>query len=85
MSLNNSELQVKRIIQQDEDIGKMAAAVPLMVAKMSEIFITKLLEKSGKVMEDRGSRTLSVDHLAGAIRDDVRYVSTCVEFDDTCL
>ena len=64
---------MKRIIQQDDDVGKMAAAVPVMVAKMSEIFITRLLEQSGKVMEDRGSRTLSVDHVAGAIREDVRY------------
>ena len=74
MGKNDGELQVKRIIQQDEDIGKMGAAVPVMVARMSEIFVRRLLEQSGKVMEGRGSRTLAVEHMAGAIREDVRYV-----------
>jgi len=64
--------KVKKIMQQDDDIGKMAASVPVIVAKLTEIFMTGLLERTGLVMNDRGSKTLNQEHVAAVIRDDTR-------------
>ena len=64
---------MKKIIQTDEDIGKMLAAVPVVVAKMTELFLTNLLERGGELAEERGAATLTQHHLASVIREDHRW------------
>ena len=68
----SGDFQVKKIIQTDEDIGKMLAAVPVVVAKMTELFLTNLLQRGGEQAEERGAATLTMDHLASVIREDHR-------------
>ena len=63
---------MKKIIQTDEDIGKMLAAVPVVVAKVTELFLTKLLQRGGEQAEERGAATLTQEHLAFVIREDDR-------------
>lgn len=50
----------------------MLAAVPVVVAKMTELFLTNLLVRGGELAEDRGAATLTQDHLASVIREDHR-------------
>ena len=58
------------MMQQDEEVGRLAAPVPVIVAKLTEIFLTQLVTRSGEVVEERGAKTLTQQHLARVIRDD---------------
>ena len=66
--------QVKRMMQSDEEVGRMVAAVPVMVARLTEMFVTRLLATSGSVVADRGAKTLAPEHVAAVIREDDRWV-----------
>ena len=58
------------MMQQDEEVGRLAAPVPVIVAKLTEIFLTQLVTRSGEVVEERGAKTLTQQHPACVIRDD---------------
>ena len=66
--------QVKRMMQSDEEVGRMVAAVPVMVARLTEMFVTRLLATTGSVVADRGAKTLAPEHVAAVIREDDRWV-----------
>ena len=67
--------QVKRMMQSDEEVGRMVAAVPVMVARLTEMFVTRLLATTGSVVADRGAKTLAPEHVAAVIREDDRWVA----------
>ena len=50
-------------MQSDEDVGKVAAAVPVLISKSLELFAEKLLRSANDVIERRGARTLTPSHL----------------------
>ena len=50
-------------MQSDEDVGKVAAAVPVIISKSLELFVETLLKKTNDVLERRGARTLTPSHL----------------------
>ena len=56
------------MMQQDEEVGKLAAAVPVMVAKLTETFLSQLLVTCGQVTGEREARTLTQEHVARVIR-----------------
>lgn len=63
---------IKRMMQQDEDIGKVAQAVPAMLGRALELFSTMLVQKAGKVTHQRGAKTLTQEHVVEVIKEDPR-------------
>uniref|UniRef100_A0A5S6R555 CBFD_NFYB_HMF domain-containing protein n=1 Tax=Trichuris muris TaxID=70415 RepID=A0A5S6R555_TRIMR len=56
-------VKVKRVLQSDEDIGKMSNAVPIVFAKLLEHFIEQVLLRTDEVANSFSVRTLSTTHM----------------------
>ena len=73
-------VQVEKIMQQDKKIDKMMKPVPIMIAKLTELFLQRLIEKGGEralkevTMLGFCCPMLRMRHLASVIRNDVRYI-----------
>ncbi|KAJ1502995.1 DNA-directed DNA polymerase epsilon, subunit C [Coelomomyces lativittatus] len=55
--------RIKKIMQLDEDVGKVAQATPVMIAKASELFMYSLLEKSLEQARQLQSQRISPYHM----------------------
>jgi len=64
--------RVKKIMQTNEEVGKLAQPVPVMVARSLELFAKSLLLAAGKVAEQSGAKTLTPVHLKTAVEEDER-------------
>ncbi|GAA6011779.1 hypothetical protein JCM11491_000748 [Sporobolomyces phaffii] len=59
--------RIKKMIQADEDVGKVAQATPIVVSKALELFLASLVGASVKDAESRGSQKLTPYGLKRAI------------------
>ncbi|KAF9782417.1 histone-fold-containing protein, partial [Thelephora terrestris] len=74
--------RIKRIMQKDEEVGKVAQATPVVIccvvpaiiiqltpsiAKALEMFLAMLVEESNKVTAARGSKKVEAYHLKHAV------------------
>ncbi|KAH9423222.1 DR1-associated protein 1 (negative cofactor 2 alpha), partial [Dermatophagoides pteronyssinus] len=59
--------RIKKIMQKDEEVGKVAQAVPVIIAKALESFAEQLLTISSDVTRNRNARTLTPNHIKTAI------------------
>ena len=50
-------------MQSDEDVGKVAAAVPVIISKSLELFVETFLKNANALIVRRGARTLTPSHL----------------------
>ena len=50
-------------MQSDEEVGKVAAAVPVIISRALELFVDNLLTKANNVANHRRSRTLTPSHM----------------------
>lgn len=66
--------RIKKIMQADEDIGKIALAVPLLVSKALELFLQDLCDRTYEITLRRGAKTVNAFHLKQCIQ-------TCNVFD----
>ena len=57
------QARIKKIMQTDEDVGKVAAPVPVIISRALELFVENLLKKANQVTLERGARTLTPSHL----------------------
>ncbi|KAJ6844499.1 DNA polymerase epsilon subunit C-like isoform X2 [Iris pallida] len=55
--------RIKKIMQTDEDVGKIALAVPVLVSKALELFLQDLCDRTYKITLHRGVKTVSSLHL----------------------
>jgi len=60
-------------MQSDEEVGKVAAAVPVIVSRALELFVENLLTKANGVINQRGSRTLTPSHIKMCIQSEQRF------------
>ncbi|XP_036182485.1 dr1-associated corepressor isoform X2 [Myotis myotis] len=61
--------RIKKIMQTDEEIGKVAAAVPVIISRALELFLESLLKKACQVTQSRNAKTMTTSHLQpGAAR-----------------
>ncbi|KAK2740920.1 hypothetical protein FQN57_005924 [Myotisia sp. PD_48] len=64
--------RIKRIMQADEDVGKVAQVTPIAVSKALELFMISLVTKASQQAKDRSSKRITAGHLKEAIaKDDV--------------
>lgn len=59
--------RIKKMIQQDEDVGKVAQATPIVVSKALELFLASLVNSCVKDAESRGSTKLTPYGLKRAV------------------
>ncbi|EEF39141.1 negative cofactor 2 transcriptional co-repressor, putative [Ricinus communis] len=55
--------RIKKIMQADDDVGKIALAVPLLVSKALELFLQDLCDRTYAITLRRGAKTLNSLHL----------------------
>lgn len=60
--------RIKKLMQVDEDVGRIAAGVPPLISKCLELFGTELLEKATAAMQRQGDgKVLQVAHIKEAV------------------
>ncbi|KAG5672251.1 hypothetical protein PVAND_002393 [Polypedilum vanderplanki] len=65
--------RIKRIMQADEEVGKIAHAVPVIISRTLELFVENLLTKSSQITLSRNAKTLSPTHLKQCIMSESRF------------
>ncbi|GAV68374.1 CBFD_NFYB_HMF domain-containing protein [Cephalotus follicularis] len=60
--------RIKKIMQADEDVGKIAMAVPLLVSKALELFLQDLCDRTYDITLKRGAKTLNCLHLKQCVQ-----------------
>merc|ERR1712168_1314760 len=63
-----SHAQIKKIMQVDENIGKIAQSSPVVVAKAVEEFLLDLMENSLKIAENYNSNNINPCHIKNTIQ-----------------
>ena len=59
--------RIKRIMQADEDVGKVAQATPTAVSKALELFIISLVMKGAAEARGKNSKKVTASHLKAAL------------------
>ncbi|XP_055936620.1 dr1-associated corepressor-like isoform X2 [Argiope bruennichi] len=57
-------------MQTDEDIGKVAAAVPVIISRALELFVESLVTKTSLITKSRNAKTLTTSHLKSCVLSD---------------
>jgi histone H3/H4 len=60
--------RIKKIMQADEDVGKIALPVPLLVSKALELFLQNLCDRTCEITLQRGAKTISAAHLKQCVQ-----------------
>ncbi|EPQ27488.1 uncharacterized protein PFL1_05026 [Pseudozyma flocculosa PF-1] len=55
--------RIKKIMQADEDVGKVAQATPVLISKALELFMASIVEETAKEAKSRGAKKMSVYHV----------------------
>ncbi|SHO76819.1 Similar to S.cerevisiae protein BUR6 (Subunit of a heterodimeric NC2 transcription regulator complex) [Malassezia sympodialis ATCC 42132] len=58
--------RIKRIMQADEDVGKVAQATPVVISKALELFMQDIVEKAAEQTRSTGGKRVSPYHLKRA-------------------
>jgi len=61
--------RIKRIMQKDEEVGKVAQATPIVISKALELFLGLIIEEANKVTAERGSKKVEAYHLKHAVEN----------------
>ncbi|SCU85787.1 LANO_0C05358g1_1 [Lachancea nothofagi CBS 11611] len=65
--------KIKKIMQTDEDIGKVSQATPVITGRSLEFFIAMLVNRSGHVAKEMGCRRISGDVMKKTIMTDEKF------------
>ncbi|XP_034948451.1 transcription regulator complex subunit bur6 [Chelonus insularis] len=65
--------RIKKIMQTDEDVGKVAQAVPIIISRTLELFVHSLLTKTMQITSAKRARTLSPFHMKQCILSESRF------------
>merc|ERR1712063_83198 len=65
--------RIKKIMQSDEEGGKIAAATPILISKCLELFMQDLIENTSKITREKNSQTMSSAHLKQCINATERF------------
>ncbi|KAK3942390.1 DNA polymerase epsilon subunit C [Diplogelasinospora grovesii] len=65
--------RIKRIMQADEEVGKVAQQTPIAVGKALEMFMIALVTKSADVARDKNSKRVSAQMLKQVVETDEQW------------
>ncbi|KAI4340484.1 hypothetical protein MLD38_025313 [Melastoma candidum] len=60
--------RIKKIMQADEDVGKIAMAVPVLVSKALELFLQELCNRMHEITLRKGAKTVNSLHLKQCVQ-----------------
>nr|XP_018904364.1 PREDICTED: dr1-associated corepressor isoform X2 [Bemisia tabaci] len=60
-------------MQTDEEVGKVAQAVPVIISRTLELFVESLLTKAVQITTSRNAKTLSTSHMKQCILSETRF------------
>uniref|UniRef100_A0A671M138 Dr1-associated corepressor n=1 Tax=Sinocyclocheilus anshuiensis TaxID=1608454 RepID=A0A671M138_9TELE len=62
--------RIKKIMQKDTEVGRIATAVPVIISKALEMFLRSLLTMTCKITQSRNSRVMSINHMKQCIHSE---------------
>ncbi|XP_046712531.1 dr1-associated corepressor isoform X2 [Silurus meridionalis] len=62
--------RIKKIMQKDTEVGRMATAVPVIISKALEMFLISLLTKTSLITQSKNSRVMSISHMKQCIESE---------------
>lgn len=65
--------RIKRIMQADEEVGKVAQQTPIAVGKALELFMIQLVSKSAEVAREKNSRRVTPAMLKAVVEADDQW------------
>ncbi|KAI9167426.1 DNA polymerase epsilon subunit C [Paramyrothecium foliicola] len=65
--------RIKRIMQADEEVGKVAQQTPIAVGKALEMFMVQLVSKSADVAKEKGSKRVTAQMLKQVVETDDQW------------
>jgi histone H3/H4 len=65
--------RIKRIMQADEEVGKVAQQTPIAVGKALEMFMVQLVSKSADVAKEKGSKRVTASMLKQVVETDDQW------------
>lgn len=65
--------RIKRIMQADEDVGKVAQVTPVVVSKALELFMISLVTKAATEAKSKGSKRVTALHLKQAVTKEPKF------------
>ncbi|XP_039800429.1 dr1-associated corepressor homolog isoform X2 [Panicum virgatum] len=68
LDIHFSAPRIKKIMQADEDVGKIALAVPVLVSKALELFLQDLCDRTYDITIRKGVKTVGSSHLKQCIQ-----------------
>ena len=64
-SSNPLAARIKRMMQRDDDVGKIAGPAPVVMSKALELFVAQLVRVCADVATLHGAKTVTGSHLKG--------------------
>ncbi|CDU24465.1 related to BUR6-subunit of a heterodimeric NC2 transcription regulator complex with Ncb2p [Sporisorium scitamineum] len=55
--------RIKKIMQADEDVGKVAQATPVLISKALELFMASIVQETVKETRSRGAKKMTPYHV----------------------
>ncbi|KAH3679120.1 hypothetical protein WICPIJ_008728 [Wickerhamomyces pijperi] len=65
--------RIKKLMQSDEDIGKVAQATPVVVGRALEFFLASIVESSVKEAREAGVKRITGAHVKQAIEKNENF------------
>ena len=65
--------RIKRIMQADEEVGKVAQQTPIAVGKALELFMISMVSKSAEVAKEKGQRRVTAQMLKQVAETDEQF------------
>jgi len=65
--------RIKRIMQADEEVGKVAQQTPIAVGKALELFMVELVTKSAEVARQKSSKRVTAQMLKQVVETDEQW------------
>src|SRR6185369_2126947 len=65
--------RIKRIMQADEEVGKVAQQTPIAVGKALELFMIDMVTKSADVARDKGQKRVTAQMLKQVVETDDQF------------
>lgn len=65
--------RIKRIMQMDEEVGKVAQATPVLISKAVELFMQSLITESCNEVRQRGGKRMSAAHVKKCVQNTEQF------------
>lgn len=65
--------RIKRIMQADEEVGKVAQQTPIAVGKALELFMISMVSKSADLAKDKGQKRVTAQMLKQVVETDEQF------------